>query len=498
VEEEEVGPHIARWCPISVFPLVRTIRWKLIISSLLAIGIPLMLFAWVMATLLWDFYRENLKADLQAKAHIVADACAPALDPTTPADPDALARLVEQWMSHSDVRVTIVNAQGVIEAASTPEDRGLTVEEAMRPGLLLALNAGEQNSTIWKNPRYGNQDTMYVNVPVYHDNRKVGAVRVAYTLTQIQQRISRIRTTLFASVTVYAVLIVALTIWLAAGIARPVEALNRDAQKLASGDLDHRVHVEGTEEINLLARTLNQMTQRLQQHEGMRRQYVSNVSHELRTPLASIRGMAETMMEHGETDPALRLRYLPRIVAQTDRLARLATQLLDLAQIESGGMIAFFGPVSVASVIEDVVGTCSGDATAGSVQLHVAVDDDLPEIVADRDRLVQVFLNLVGNALRYTPPGGQVRINATRCDEGILATVADTGKGIPEEHLPHIFGRFYRVDRARTLKSGGTGLGLSIVEQIVKAHGGSVAAESEVGKGTKFTVQLPLQPPDAF
>jgi two-component system phosphate regulon sensor histidine kinase PhoR len=277
-----------------------------------------------------------------------------------------------------------------------------------------------------------------------------------------------------------------------------VEALTRDAQRLASGDLSHRVHVKGTEEINQLGQTLNHMTQQLQNLEGMRRQYVSNVSHELRTPLASIRGMAETLLFHGETDPELRERYLPRIVSQTERLARLATQFLDLAQIESGSVVKFLTPVTLSSVLSEVVATAGDRAEAEGVRVQTELPADLPELNADRDRLVQVFLNLVDNAIRYTPPGGAVTVSARRAGEVICVSVCDTGVGIPAQHLPHLFERFYRVDPARTVKSGGTGLGLSIVDQIVRAHGGSIQVESEVGRGTCFHLELPLRPAEGL
>ncbi|MCC2671772.1 MAG: signal transduction histidine kinase, partial [Armatimonadetes bacterium] len=308
------------------------------------------------------------------------------------------------------------------------------LHDERRPGLPEALR-GRANWTIWKNPRYGNQDTMYANVPVLENGQIIGAVRVAYTLTQIQQKIAYIRGVLFTSVGVYAALIIVLTVWLAGSIAAPVEALTRDAQRLGRGDLSHRIHVKGTEEINQLAQTLNQMTEQLRHLEGMRRQYVSNVSHELRTPLASIRGMAETLLVHGESDPELRQRYLPRIVSQTDRLARLATQFLDLALIESGSVLKFLTSVSLPSVFAEVASTSGERAESEGVRLRIDVPDDLPPIVADRDRLVQVFINLVDNAIRYTPPGGEVAIRSRLDGDQICATVSDTGSGIPPEHL---------------------------------------------------------------
>jgi signal transduction histidine kinase len=337
----------------------------------------------------------------------------------------------------------------------------------------------------------------------------VGVVRVAYTLTHIQQSIARIRRALLASVASYAFLIVVLTVWLAGTIVRPVENLRRSAERLASGDLDHRVPVAGTEEVVQLASTLNQMTGRLQQLEGMRRQYVSNVSHELRTPLAAIRGMAETIMLHGDNDPALRDRYLPRIITQTERLARLASQLLDLAQIESGDLVRDFNPVAIAPVLEEVVSTCAEGAAARGIELVMDVLPWIPpadragvpfspQVEGDRDRLVQVFFNLVDNALRYTPKGGQVSVMARAENRHVTVAVTDSGPGIPPEHLPHIFERFYRVDRARSRAAGGTGLGLSIVQQIVKDHGGEITVDSAVGKGTRFSVTLPLSSDQAL
>ena len=469
----------------------RTIRWKLIVSSLLAIGIPLMVFAYAMAALLWNFYRGNLEKELQSKAYLIAEATAPILSPRTPDNPELLRGMVNQWQAHSDVRVSIVDRAGIIRAATIPEDVGQPLNDQSSPGLRQAL-ADVESSTIWKSPQFGYQDTMYVNVPVHEAGVVIGAVRVSYSLTQIQQKIGRIRASMYVSVAIYGGLLVVLTFWLASSIASPVEALTVDAQRLARGDLSHRVHVKGTEEINQLGQTLNHMTERLQRLEGLRRQYVSDVSHELRTPLASIRGMAETLIAHGESDPALRDRYLPRIVAQTDRLARLASQLLDLAQIESGNLVSFFAPTSVPGVIEEAVHTCNERASAGAVELLIELPDDLPEIVADHDRLVQVFLNLIDNAIRYTPRGGFVRVQAYQSEHWISAVVEDSGSGIPAEHVPHLFERFYRVDRARTLKSGGTGLGLAIVEQIVAAHGGTIGVTSEVGKGTRFEIRLPL------
>ncbi|MBW3621859.1 MAG: HAMP domain-containing histidine kinase, partial [Armatimonadetes bacterium] len=389
----------------------RSLRWKLITTSLLAITLPLMLFAYLVASLLWRFYLGQLEEELQTKAFVIADAVSPILSPDTPEDPDALSQMVNGWRRYSNMRVIVADSGGRVQAATLPRFMGQSIGKD-QPGMREALR-GESNSTVWKSPNFDYEETMYVNVPARLDHRVVGAVRVAYSLTEIRQKVAEIRRWLLVSVSLYALLIILLTFWLSGSIVRPVEKLNQSAHQLALGDLDHRVEPEGTEEITQLAETLNRMAERLGQLEGMRRQYVSNVSHELRTPLASIRGMAETLMLHGESDPALLERYLPRIIGQTERLARLASQLLDLAQIESGNLVDTLAPLPLSSVVEEAVDTCSKGAREKGVELRVEIPEDLPLVNGDHDRLVQVVLNLVDNAIRYSPPGDSVRIAAS-------------------------------------------------------------------------------------
>lgn len=462
--------------------------------SLLAVGIPLVMAAGLLNRLLWNFYIEQLRQQLTSTAALTSEMAAAVFD-----EKGSLVRLdsiVDRWDRHMGMRFVICDTNGVILAATSSFSSALmvgqTINERIAPGMASALE-GDTNATTWKRPDRDYEETMYVNTPIMGAGAEIfGALRVSYSLGQIKTKVARIQTSLSVGLVMYAVVIVVLALALATNFARPVEALSRAARRISSGDLKHKVNVSGPVEYELLAESLNTMTSRLAHLEGLRRKYVSDVSHELRAPLAAIRSMAETLVVHGPEDPELSERYLPRIVSQTERLARLATQLLDLDQIESGAMVRLLGSVNIAEVVEEAVQTALSGRNEGVARVKVDVAPDLPSVQADRDRMVQMLLNLVDNALTYTPPEGRVGVTVSRGSAGgIRLVIEDSGQGIPESHLPNLFDRFYRVDVARTPNRGGAGLGLAIVKQIVDSHGGTIEVASTAGQGTQFTILLP-------
>lgn len=230
---------------------------------------------------------------------------------------------------------------------------------------------------------------------------------------------------------------------------------------------------------------------RMRRLEAVRRDFVANVSHELKTPLTSIAGYAETLLGHPEPEPAVRRQFLETILANARRMHQLVDDQLDLSRIESGHWQPRPALVDVAGVVQEAWATCRDRAEASGIRFETAVASGAGQVVADPDALRQILVNLLDNAVRYSPPGATVRCTAERHPDGVRLVVADTGPGIPREHLPRIFERFYRVDPARSREAGGTGLGLAIVRHLVEAHGGTVRAESVLGEGTTLTVTLP-------
>ncbi|NCP16274.1 HAMP domain-containing histidine kinase [bacterium] len=273
------------------------------------------------------------------------------------------------------------------------------------------------------------------------------------------------------------------------GVNAPVRAMMSASQRIAEGHYHERVQVRGADELGQLADRFNTMAGKLEQIETMRRQLIGDVTHELRTPLTAIKGSMEGLIDgvlpaNDET--------FGQIYQEADRLSRLVDDLQELSRVEADTFRLDLRPLAAAELVAAAVARLGRQFEEKGVALTSSLPPDLPLVQADEDRVGQVLLNLIGNALQYTPAEGEVRVSAVRHGDEVAISVADTGVGIPAEHLPHIFDRFYRADRSRSRRAGGgSGIGLTIAKRLVEAHGGRIWAESEgEGKGSRFTFTL--------
>jgi len=278
------------------------------------------------------------------------------------------------------------------------------------------------------------------------------------------------------------------------GIATPLAEIMAAVDTVAEGDLTVRVADNGRRgQFGRLTRSFNRMISELQRADQQRRNLTADVAHELRTPLHIIQGNLEGLLD-GVYEPTPE--HIEATLEETHTLARLVDDLHTLSQAEAGQLPLHLEPVDVGELLADVQTSFSGQAEAGVVTLTVELQSEPADLtlMADPGRLDQVLSNLVANALRHTPPGGEIRLTAVCHPPHIRLTVADTGEGIPAADLPYIFNRFWRGDSARTRADGvGGGLGLAIAKQLVEAHQGQIDVSSTPGQGTCFTISLPIQ-----
>jgi signal transduction histidine kinase len=279
--------------------------------------------------------------------------------------------------------------------------------------------------------------------------------------------------------------------WLARGMTQPLRDMAAAARRMEVGDYRVRVHTQSRDEVGQLATAFNRMSGELENLERSRRDLVANVSHELKTPIAAIRAHLENVLDGVEAPDPTTLQVM---LAQTERLSRLIDQLLELSRLESGELPLRREEVALAPLVTQVLSEIEVARSDRDVEVASDVPADLPLVEADRERVHQVLFNLLDNAVRFTPTGGSVRVTAERHNGSVEVRVADTGVGIPPEHLPRLFERFYRADTARARGDGGTGIGLAIARSVVEAHGGHISAESEPGAGSVFTFDLPVAP----
>jgi two-component system phosphate regulon sensor histidine kinase PhoR len=257
----------------------------------------------------------------------------------------------------------------------------------------------------------------------------------------------------------------------------------------------HAVPLRFTGEARGVVMVLHDITE-LRRLEQVRTEFVANVSHEIRTPLTAIHGYLETLLDGALEEPENARKFLEIVFRHTERLGRLTDDLTDLSNIELGRISLRLEPTSAADVADSVLTIIAPRAVAGRVTVEAKLPAGLPDVVADRDRLAQILINLVDNAVKYTPKGGRVWLEGRVREPGVVElAVCDTGAGIPKADLPRLTERFYRVDKARSRELGGTGLGLAIVKHLVMAHGGELTIDSELWKGTTVRFTLPTAPP---
>ncbi len=283
--------------------------------------------------------------------------------------------------------------------------------------------------------------------------------------------------------------VILFSLLLSRAFTKRVNHLISSMHTIREGEYSHRVDVKGNNEIAILGQEFNELLTRLQAMEETRKQFVSNASHELKTPLASIKLLSDSILQNEMEMDTIR-EFVEDIGNEADRLNRMSRNLLSLSKADAN-LIEGYEIIEISSAAQRAARMLSPLADIHNVKIQMQLTHTCP-VLACEDDLYQIIFNLIENGIKYNRPGGNLYISLQRTDDTAILTVEDEGNGIPEESLPYIFDRFYRVDKARSRSTGGSGLGLSIVKELVCKHKGNITVESTVGAGTVFTLHFPV------
>lgn len=467
----------------SLFARLAATHLAVALASLVALGL-------LLGGLLQTFMvREKERALVRAarEINLIVDRI-----PTAPGERQRTLNRVRALDGLIGARIWIVSRDGTIVADSLPDRsaRRVTPLEARELARILRGNTVVRRGSF--QGRFS-APVISVGTPLVVDGKTVGAVFLHSPVLGVRDAAAPVYRLLGLSALGAAVLALGLSLWLSRRLSRPLHDMSEAAEGLAHGDFDRRVAVAAADdEVRRLADSFNYMAARLGDTERMRRELIANVSHELRSPLTSMRGFLQGILD-GTIPPGEQERYLRLAHEETRRLSRLVNDLLDLAALEAGDVRLAIAEVYPAAILRTAAAKMEPQAAAKGLRLAVELPDPAPGPVrGDPDRLEQVLINLLDNAIRFTPEGGGITLSARRQGPVMEIAVRDTGPGIPREDLDRIWERFYKGDRARTRTKGGTGLGLAIARELVERQGGTIRAESRPGEGTTFTITLPL------
>ncbi|MCX8001089.1 MAG: cell wall metabolism sensor histidine kinase WalK [Anoxybacillus mongoliensis] len=386
----------------------------------------------------------------------------------------------------SDTEIVLVNNPRELSACLPFEvDHHSIISEAERQQLL----AGK---TVTKKGYEQTFDRQIVGViiPLLDEHRLMGILYLYVPLASIEDVLERIQTFVMIGGMLFLFVTVFVGRKIAMHFTKPLQHMQQAAYRVSQGDFSVQVDVKTEDEIGQLAKAFNQMAHALAKEDERKKEFLANVSHELRTPLSYVKGYSEALLDGVVKEEAQQKKYMKLIYREASRMQRLVRDLLDLAQLE-GTYPLVRTPFSLAQLIEETMEKYEPMLQEKEIHLLLDLDHDLI-VDGDPDRIEQVLQNLLDNALRYTPSGGNISVRTVNKHPMCELVISDSGQGMSKQDIERLGERFFRADRSRSRKHGGTGLGIAIVKQIVKLHGGSIRFESEQGKGTTVHIELPL------
>lgn len=459
-----------------------TRRWMLygfsvIAAVLLAVGC-------VLSVLVYTYYHRGVASLLEERAALYRRS---AVFETVSAETwkDTAFVLVGSFESKEQMELQVLSETGAVLASST----GFMPLGTDAVTDFTAAQAA--NGTLCHDTRNGTDEhIMALTVlETAQDGTTIGALRYVVSMRLIDRQIRLAAITIGGAVLLVLLFMALVSFYFIRSIVQPVEDIGRAARRIAKGEYAYRIKKYNNDELGELCDTINYMAGEIERAEQLKNDFISSVSHELRTPLTAIRGWSETLREVGGNDSALVEKGMEIISQETDRLAGMVEELLDFSRMQNGKLTLRFETVDLVGLLEETVFLFRDRADKKGVFLRLAGKGKLPVVSGDGDRLKQVFINVLDNAIKYSDAGDTVRVDYATIGKSVQIVVGDTGKGIAAEDLPRVTQKFYKADLTRP----GSGIGLAVADEIVRGHGGTMEIDSKPAVGTGIIITLPIR-----
>lgn len=459
----------------------RSIANRWFINTFSVMIIALILVNIVAFYLVRSNYYSSVYSYMQAQANILTSILNRGYEDTGSNTSQLMRQLVENFDKKETLELMAINLDGDVALTSS----GFSLSEKIdMPDFEEALKSDDGTGSYTGS--YGREKIMAYTVLVQSQNNAYSAIRLVSSLDKVNSHINTV-ITMFVSVSAAIILIVFLSgMYFIKSIIIPLRQIGATAGKLAQGDFTVRIKSETDDEIGDLCTVFNHMADELENSETIKNDFISSVSHELRTPLTAIKGWSETLVE--ENDPETAKKGMRVIAGEAHRLSSMVEELLDFSRIQSGRFTLEMMNMDVLAELGEAVLIYSEKARKDGVRFIYEEIEEPAIIFGDKNRIRQVFINIIDNALKYTDSGGKVEIDVVFTEKDIKIIVSDSGIGISESDLPRVKTKFYKANMNRR----GSGIGLAVADEIIQLHKGSLNIDSEVGKGTTVTILLPL------
>ncbi len=461
-----------------------TRRWLLNVFGVTLLVVVLIFT--VMGAIIQNFYYTNCVSTLKASGEYMAKYFEQYIYPEYRSVSAGLMAMVEDFEDKSIMEMQVASMSGNSVYSST----GFEIESLIETEDLLQARNGKTARWIGKYEPSGEQ-VVSVSMPLYTDNGiQVGTLRMMSSLKQVDRTLMSINW-MIVGVGAFIILLTAFTgTYFIKSIVLPVGFINDTAREIAKGNMTARVKFEEkNDEIGLLGRTINTMAEELSQTERLKNEFISSISHELRTPLTAIRGWTETMLAGSEKMDSTTKRGVEIIYSETERLSKMVEELLDMSRLQNGNMKLTVEQTDLLAEFEETVFMMCERAKSENIQIeYIPEETDIPALV-DKDRVKQVFFNVIDNAIKHSHEGGRIEIAARIEEKKALFIIEDFGEGISKEDLPHIKDMFYKGSSQKR----GSGIGLGVSDEIMRLHGGALEIESTLNVGTVVTISFPIE-----